>query len=649
MGELRISRFYADHMVLQQEKPILVRGWDKTGRKVTVTLYGESTGTGISRSGTWTTDGEGRWKVALPAMKACGPLRMKVEDDAGEELNFEDVWIGEVWFCTGQSNMDICMDRVADHYPEEVGAETFPNIRTFRIQEHAEYAAPLEDPLTGTWVPASKETILQIGATAYFFGKNLQSLTDPDLAVGLIHASLGGSRIQGWMSRKMLEGYDYMLAEAARYAAPGYMEKQNTYNEEKTMKWYREVDQADAGLTGHWEKEEDWSRDAEMEVPCMFRELPDLTDFCGSIWLHRSFDMPEDVAEDDLKKDMKLWLGTLVDTDETYVNGVFAGSTPYQYPPRKYKVPGGTLRKKDNHLVIRLRVETGLGRVTPGKELKLFTDDMCLDLSGTWQYRIGMRQTYPMPPTDFVNWHPTGLYNGMTYPSHQMAIRGIIWYQGESNTWLPEDYYDLTKRQVQGYREAWQEKDLPYLFVQLPNFEMDQTPTDKWYEFRERQRKCLEIPHTGMAVAIDLGEDNDLHPMEKREVGRRLALQAAHMVYGKTFEEGDYTGPVPDSAKWTGEGEILLQLEHFKGLKAFSKDKGEIITDFTVEDGLNNVYPAKAEKVDGEKGEVLLSFEKRVTPLFLRYCYSNTNRGALLYNGADLPMTPFRMLVEDGR
>ncbi|MBR1440090.1 MAG: hypothetical protein IJ589_02580 [Lachnospiraceae bacterium] len=654
MEKLSVSRFFADHMVLQQGKPIRVNGHNESGSEVTVYLMNPGEGFSdkdVLSKGQAVTDESGKWKAELPSMKAGGPLRILIRDDKGEEIKAEDVWIGEVWFCTGQSNMDLPMERVADHHADEVGDKEYPNIRTFRIVEHAEYAGPLEDPQTGTWVAASKDTIMQFGATAYFFGKNLQEMTDGNVAVGLIHASLGGSRIEGWMSREMLEGYDYMLEDADRYAVPGYMDAQNKYNEEKTIRWYGVTDGEDLGLKEGWEKKEDWSGASDLTVPCMFRDVPELRGFIGSIWLHRSFDLDDAAfAEAQAGHDLKLWMGTLVDVDDTYVNGVHVGNTPYQYPPRKYKVPGNILKKQGNHLVIRLRVEGGGGRVTPGKEQKLFNDKASLDLSGTWQYLIGMRRPDPMPPTDFVNWHPTGLYNGMTAACHQMAVRGVIWYQGESNTWLPESYTDLTKRQIEGYRKAWKEPELPYLFVQLPNFEIDQSPSDRWYEFREEQRACLTVPGTGMAVGLDLGEDNDLHPLEKREVGRRLALLAAKQVYGKDVEA---TGPVPEKAVWDKEnGKITLKLSHAQGLVSMAaksqpgaEAKGEAVTDFVAEDGLCNLFPCKVEKMDEASGEIVLSLEKRATPLWLRYCYSNTNKGALVYNGAGLPMTPFRIVT----
>jgi len=310
-------------------------------------------------------------------------------------------------------------------------------------------------------------------------------------------------------------------------------------------------------------------------------------------------------------------------------------------------VPGELLKEGTNSIVIRVRVETGCGRFTVGKKYAIWNDGCEVDLTGIWQYRIGATCDI-RPETDFTSWKPTGLYNGMTAPCHKYTVNGVLWYQGESNAGEPEVYKDLFARLVSGYRRKWQNEELPVYYVQLPNFTIDMyndpnVTGREWAEMRVAQASSLTIPYTGMVTAIDLGEDNDLHPLNKEGIGRRLALLAAANVHGMDVE---YSGPVPKEAvlqkAQNNHGcTIVISCAHAEdGMYASNPDKTDEIIDFELLDEAGNVYAADAV-INGDI--ITVSSNATDNPSIVRYCYRNSPDGGVIYNKAGLPMSPFMM------
>ncbi len=640
MKELKLSRLISDGMILQHGKKCRIWGWDEPGRKVTVTFMAEEYAA--------QTDTQGRWNVELTEQEPGGPYVMQIRDDAGEEKQIADILIGDVWFCSGQSNMELPMDRVKDQYPEEVENCTDSMIRTFKITEYSELHGPLEDVLTGEWKEAKPETILAFSATAYFFARAFRQMTG--IPVGLINASLGGSPIEAWMSREMLEGYEECLRTADQYADAEFVKARLEQNVRQSEEWNANLNRLDQGLAEQWETEEtDTSSWKPVSIPFFFRDT-DLAGFIGSVWFRRTFTVPAKMAG----TKARLWLGTIVDSDTVYLNGTKVGQTDYQYPPRKYTVPEGLLREGENTIVIRVKCEKGKGRFTDGKKYAVWNELGEIDLTGEWLYREAASCESPAE-TDFVNWKPTGLYHGMTAPCHNYAISGVLFYQGESNTHVTEPYFDLMKRMITGYRRQWRDENLPFYYVQLPNFAIDvyDSDTDEtghgWPDVREHQRRVLQLPGTGMTVSMDLGEDNDLHPLNKKDIGYRLALLAAAKVYGMDVE---YTGPVAEYAEHTGlpTGEygdgigccLSVRCSHAQGMYAAGTENG-VLTNFEVADA-DGVYHKAQARVDGEVLRVVCGSVTH--PTAVRYCYQNTARGGLIYNSAGLPMSPFILTVK---
>ena len=624
------------------------------------------------------TGADGIWELFLQEMEPGGPYAMQIRDDAGEEKIVQDIWVGDVWMCSGQSNMELPMRRVIDRYPQELercrtARSTLP-VRTFKITEKSDFHGPLKDLASGEWTALSEDTLLDFSATAYFFAKHLYRISG--VPIGLINASLGGSRIESWMGRDMLAGYDDFLALADQYGDDAFVAERLEQNARQAAAWHRRLDEMDLGLREDWAQEnaaEDVPCSAagkaetaepfawqDVEIPFFFQNTA-LKEFIGSVWFRRKFTVGKELAG----KEAKLWLGTIVDSDTVYINGVYVGHTDYQYPPGKYMVPAGVLREGQNTIVIRVKSETGYGRFTDGKTYALFREEEWIDLSGTWKYRVGA-SCEMIAETDFVNWKPTGLYHAMTAPCHRYTIAGILWYQGESNTHASASrYLDLMERMIAGYRKKWGE-ELPFFYVQLPNFSAEVYEKDRhglysdWPGIREAQRRALKIPGTGMAVAIDLGEDNDLHPLNKEGIGYRLAMLAAAALYGKELEssnpplcdiEMECSGPQicsieteqvsPFDAREQKGLKVRLQFRNAAGMYARSENKGMEIKDFEIMDGEGRLYPVEA--VIAGDGVVLTWEEETAEIQEIRYCYRNTNRGALLYNKAGFPMSPFRL------
>ena len=446
MSELRMPRLISDGMVLQRDRKVRIWGYDAPGRDIEISFLDDVYKT-IS-------DSDGYFEVWLNPHHYGGPYKMEISDDAGGSVTIEDILIGEVWLCSGQSNMELTMIRVRDRYPDEMVNCDYPDVRSFKISEALDFTAPVRECQTGRWRRPAREYISEFSATAYFFARELNKMTG--IPVGYIDASLGGSKVHCWMSREMLEGYDDKLALADKYAPQEFRDAVLKDNTEKVAKWHNRLDSEDTGLKEHWESadldDSDWDT---VELPAFFKDTV-IGDTLGCIYFRKTFDVPADMAG----KSARLWLGTIVDSDKTYVNGKLVGQTEYQYPPRKYDIPGGLLHEGENNVTVRMKSEYLVGypgathvaaRFTPGKEYRIFNENGTVELAGTWKYKIGAVSDEPAYYQDFISWKPTGLYNAMTAPCHKYTIGGFNWYQGESDCEERDEYTDLFTRTIPGF------------------------------------------------------------------------------------------------------------------------------------------------------------------------------------------------------
>ncbi|MDO7888039.1 sialate O-acetylesterase [Hymenobacter cheonanensis] len=622
-AQVRLPRLVSNGMVLQRDAPVRIWGWAKAGEAVTVAFQGKT-----YRA---TTGADGQWHVALPPLKAGGPYEMKI--DASNHLVLKDILVGDVWYCAGQSNMELPMRRVRDKYPQEVATANNPRIRQFDVPMRYAFNGPKSDVTGGSWVALTPETVLGFSAVGYFFAKEINAKYQ--VPVGLIKVAVGGSPAEAWLSADALKQFPKYEQQAAPYrdsaAVAGIRQRESA----AVSDWYKRLHQADQGEAPGQPK---WSSPgydasgwASMNVPGYWADQTPLGPVNGVLWFRKEVEVPAAMAG----QPGRLELGTLVDADSTYINGQLVGTTAYQYPPRKYDFGPGVLKAGKNVLTVRLISNGGRGGFTREKTYQLTAGGQALDLRGPWQYKLGAT-TPPTPGTTTFQYQPGGLYNGLVAPALPYALKGVLWYQGESNTGHPADYYPLTSSLVTDWRAHFQRPDLPFLYVQLANINAAKKEPGESNQalVRDAQRRLLALPRTGMAVISDVGEWNDIHPLDKQTVGHRLALAAEKVAYGDAKVVA--SGPLYQAMKTTGKQVTLTFAGVGTGLEAKG---GGPLGGFTVAGADHKFVPAQAH-IEG--GKVVVSSDQVAAPVAVRYGWADNPESANLYNKEGLPASTFR-------
>ncbi len=620
--QVRLPRLVSDGMVLQRDANLKIWGWAEAGEKVTINFNGKT------YSATATADG--KWAVTLPALKAGGPHSMEIS--AGNRITLKNIMIGDVWVCSGQSNMELTMARVKYKYPDVIAHCDNSNIRHFEVPDRYVFGTPQEDLQSGKWISANPQSILNFSAIGYFFAKDLYEKYH--VPIGLINASLGGSPAQAWMSADALKAFPGYLQTAERYKDSNFRNQIAEKDKAVSDAWYKRIHQLDKGLAPG---EKPWfdvdcnaSEWATMDVPGYWADQG-LGNVNGAVWFRKEIDVPASMTG----KPARLLLGRIVDGDFTYVNGKPVGSVSYQYPPRIYDIPSNLLKAGKNIIAIRVINNSGRGGFVKDKPYALVANGQTIDLKGRWQYKLGTTMD-PLPPSTFIRWQPTGLYNGLIAPLLNYSIKGVIWYQGESNAGKPFEYRKLFSTLIADWRQKWNQGDFPFLYVQLANFmEARNEPSESgWAELREAQLKTLSVGNTAMAVITDIGEWNDIHPLNKEDVGKRLALAAQKVAYGD--QNVVYSGPIYQSMKIEGNKIILTFTNIGSGLIA--KGGGELKY-FSIAGADKKFVWAKA-KIDGNN--VVVSSDQVPNPAAVRYAWADNPEGANLYNKEGLPASSFR-------
>lgn len=546
MTKTVFSRLISDGAILQRNKEIHIWGFSQPGAKVTVNLSPDGDNPeNLGEEEECIADETGRFEAFFEKRQSGGPYVISAftDDEKDNKAIAKDVYVGDVFVISGQSNMEFPMTRVRDTYPEEWDNPEDSFIRTFKVIENGVFGEPVIDVETGEWTEFNRDSIDNYSAIGYFMAKKLRQVKD--VPVGLINLSLGGAPIESFMSAQMLEGFDNALAEAEKYSSEEYRNEVLRLNELNANRWHENVDATDIGLKESWQDgKKILENGCDFMVPEYFSDT-ELDGFIGSVWFARTFDVPKEYAG----KKALLWFGTIVDYDFCYVNGKEIGSISYCYPPRRYNIPEGLLKEGTNTIVFRVGVEKGYGRFTPGKMLGVifgegrrvsdgFTEtivgaECVIGLSGVWKYLIGCGanatgEVAPAEETVFVNWKATALFNGMVYPVTNYPIKAFCFYQGESNCPRASEYALLTKRQIEGYRKLWKDEKLPYICVQLPKFNarVEESSYDggkAWRNLQRAQEEVVKIENAYMVKAYQYGESNDLHPQLKKPVGEMLA------------------------------------------------------------------------------------------------------------------------------
>ncbi len=626
---MRLPALFSDNMVVQHGRPLPIWGWSVPEDSVTVTLAGK-----VAHA---KADHFGKWHVELPAIDAGGPYELKVS--GRESRAVSNILAGEVWICSGQSNMEWPLE-LSDNPQEEIAAANYPRIRLFTVPRRPSDAP--ESDVTGSWSPCDPESAARFSAVGYFFGRKLQQ--ELNVPIGLINTSWGGTRAEAWTSIEGLcaEPALKVVVDELQASLGGSVEERHRRYAQIRAAWYSKLPDGEAkrSLSTGWERPEfndnSWKT---MRLPNYWQQMGHQTN--GVFWFRTTAEIPASWEGQDLQ----LSLGAVDKTDDTYFNGQRVGGVSWADEPyswctgRVYTVPKALV--KAGRVVIAVRVLsnfTGGGIVGPGSDMNIrrmgTTSADALPLSGEWRYSIeqdfGPINTPPEPPPPLDANTATALYNGMINPLIPFAIRGAIWYQGESNAGDSKRYAVLFPRMIKDWREHWMQGDFPFYFVQLANFgSTDPLAKGNWAGLRDAQDRTRALAQTGMAVTIDIGNPTDIHPRNKQDVGLRLALNALALTYNKDVE---FRGPSYRGLKIEGPY-VRISFEHADGLHAKGALSGFIIA------GSDRKFVVANAVI--EHDHVVVTHPDITAPAAVRYGWSDSPT-CTLYNGAKLPAEPFR-------
>ena len=637
-AEISLPQLFQSGMVLQRGKLIPIWGKAAPGELVTVRFNKKQYATNA--------DAHGSWRINLPKMKAGGPYTLTVGNHV-----LTNILVGDVWLLSGQSNIDVTIERVYPQYPQEIDSYENNDVRLFRVQNETDVHGVRDDikPTSINWKPLNKENAWLFSAVGYFLGKRMQEKTN--VPQGIIVNSWGGTPIEAWISKDSLErDYPMLVKRAQFFQSDDYVKSQSQTNMQADRQWQKMLQESDAGILQNWAapdcddanwqsiNQNDWSWRG-----------------CGSVWLRQHIIINKEHAG----KPARLLLGTLFDQDITYLNGKEIGHTYYQYPPRRYDIPEGLLKEGDNVIAVRFINKYGAVHFIPEKPYMLcFGDDRCsqnpmpkdvIPLAPTWKVNVGTE--LPNCPSGDVSLQniPTTLYNAVLHPLAPYAINGVVWYQGESNTGNPAPYADYLKKLMGCWRDRWQDPKMPFVIVQLANYDGRQqsgfprpiTPqtapmNSGWAQLREAQRTAAKAdPRAELAVINDLGETVDIHPLRKKEVAERVALCFDRLIYNNKVN----LAPEVIAAE-VQEGKIILTLD--QPIQAGDLYEFEA----AAADGDKVFQNVKATAEDNRITLILPEgFHPMSTVYAVRYAWKDNPATANVRSLTGLPMSSFEMKV----
>ena len=616
-------------MVLQRESNVKIWGWADQDEKVTVKFN--------RKKYSATPDRGGKWEVIIKTGKAGGPYKMEISG-SDSEIVLDNILLGDVWLCSGQSNMVHYLGRHKDRYQKEIENANYPEIRQIIVPDNPVLEGPAENMKESQWKEANPETILDFTVVGYFFAKHIYDKYE--VPIGLIKSAVGGTPIQAWISEEGLKEFPNMLETINQNKDTAYLNE--LQREAFASRGTFTPPPADKGLAGEipWYdpayEPKGWSR---MNIPGYWEDQG-VGDLNGTVWFRREVDVPKSMVEKPARIDM----GRIIDGDEVYINGKKVGGIGYQYPQRRYHFDAGILKEGKNIIVVKVTNYGGKGGFVPDKPYYLAAEKDTIDLKGYWQYKVG---------NVFAPWRggfrggisrqnqPAALYNGMIAPFINYKIKGALWYQGESNAGRPGTYDELMRALIYDWRNKWNDPDLPVFWAQLPNFmDVNYLPEESnWAELRNAQLKALEVDNTAMAVTLNLGEWNDIHPGNKKPIGDRLALAARNLVYGE--DELVYSGPIYKSAA-KQDNKVILSFDHV-GSGLVSND-GEPLRWFSIANE-NKEFVWAETKIEGD--QVVVWNDEIEDPAYVRYAWMDNPDQANFYNKDGLPASPFEATLID--
>ncbi len=607
---LELSPVLCDGMILQRDVCNRIYGKETKADKVTVCFMDTEYIAGA--------DDNFDFCVELPPVAAGGPYSITVKGSS--EITIGDILFGDVYILSGQSNMELPVRRVLDVSADEIMKTCEPAIRQYLIPATYNFNEPGKYMYAGSWKKAVGEDLMDFSAAGYFFAKEIKEACN--VPVGLILTAVGGCRVESWMNPVTLRRFgDY----------------EKTVKEFKNAAGFKAYIQGQQDLADEWviriEEEEQKVTDSDnckewdtCMVPSLVSDY-DNTVFSGSVYLCR-----EVILEAEPIEEAYIYMGSIIDSDRVWINGKLVGQTEYRYPPRKYPVQKGVLKYGSNQITVRIMIHNNNGGTIKGKPYYLYCDGRKINLEGEWYYRVGKKAETAMPAVLFPPSLPICFYNTVVVPLSKIAVKGVLWYQGESNTGAPADYAEKFSAMVSDWRglTGW---EVPFIYVQLANYRepLNTVEDTGWAELREQQRQNLSLPKVAMVVALDIGESSDLHPQDKKTLGVRLAKAAGYLIYNETQP---FSGPLPKHANVMGTSvEICF----------------EYLEDTDAECSLNNFELAGTEEIfytasAVRKGKrVFISCDRVDVPAFVRYAWRDNPADVNFYNDAGLPAAGFQL------
>lgn len=621
-AEIKLPRIVSDGMVLQRNQSLLIWGWAEPGEQVTINFRDKVYHTKTAK--------DKKWLIKIEPQQAGGPYSMYIEGK-NNKIDLRDLLIGDVWLCSGQSNMEATMGRanIKANYSEVIASSNYQNIRQFTIQRDMAFNIIEDIKSEKGWVQVNPETILSFSAVAFFFAKDLYEKYK--IPIGIINSSVGGTPAQSWIDFKSLKHFPAYEQVAQKFQDSTLLAQTLLAHQQKTASWFKSVDEDDLGLQEKWFHETYIPQQGWKEIMNLMQYNSQNASLkFGTTWFRTDVEIPADLVG----KSAMLSLGMMHTEDETFINGYKIGSINSGYTARDYIVNPGIFKAGKNSITIRLKSPTnGIG-FDPKHNYQIYFDKNSISLNKSWKYKVGIDKEL-LPKGNGLSLHsPTVYYYSMIKPLSNYSIKGILWYQGESNVTRPEEYQELLSSLINVWRKDWQQPNLPFLYVQLANYlsTAKEPGVSNWALLREAQLKTLKIPNTGMAVIHDIGEKDDIHPRNKLDVGKRLALAAQKIAYHENLV---FSGPIYHSINIVAE-KAYLTFDHIgSGLKA----KGEKLNGFTISADGKNFISAQAKIVGNQ---VIVWSDAIQKPLAVRYAWADNPGDANLYNIEGLPASSFK-------
>lgn len=617
-AEIKLPGYFTDNMMLQRDMPIKIWGWGNRYETVTVSIHDQKVNTRCKKDGTW--------EIILSPIPYGGPYSLTVQGKENS-IKIENILIGDIWLCSGQSNMEWTVEQSANS-KQEVQNANYPEIRALKVPKSIKNSP--QDNFNAQWEICSPSTVGAFSGIAYYYARALYK--EVQIPIGIINASWGGTDIETWISDEAFTALPSNVQKQYNMEVVNNLEEYIRQNKGQKQAFLDAMEN-DPGINNQWFipgfNTVAWE---EMKVPGEWGTTP-LSLIDGHVWF--KYDLNLTCTE--AGRPATLSLGTIDDADITWVNGTKVGNASGWDTPRIYSIPPGILKEGSNNITVRVTDNGGSGGMW-GQEADIYLeiDNTRHSLAGNWKYQMSVANADYHVLDITPNMVHSSLYNTMIHPLTPFRIKGVIWYQGENNVGAGYDYRTLFQTQIKDWRTRWG-YELPFYWVQLANlYPEDTTPVESsWAELRESQAMTLELPHTGQATIYDIGDAYSIHPTNKQEVGRRLSLIALHKDYGK--DSLVYSGPTFQNVSFK-ENTAVITMNTY-GSQLTIHNKYGYLEGFSIAGEDRKFVWAKAF-IDAN-GKIIVYNENIAEPVAVRYAWSN-NPAANLFNAQGLPAIPFR-------